>query len=448
MENLPTPVLGEITAFTITTPALDQSLAYYQQLGFRELFRADWPFPWIQITDGVLLIMLRTDPIPYIALTYYVKDIAGVVADLDKKGIAFTYRAKDADPVKRFVFQSPDGLTISLVNIMEGFSQPPGPGMLTMPQQDYFSPDKYVNKVVGLYGEFAHPVADLEKSIVFWAQLGFKTVSKFASPYPWAIISDGLSIVGLHQTASFNYPAITFFAADMKEKIERLKEGGLTNYTEKAAGSIVLTTPEQQHINLFQLSGGVPGTKKQKKPALKQTVLETERLLLKELSPEIIDVLFTSYSDDDIMHHMGLSTKDELETERRNLKMGLSNYRTTIKSFMLFDKKSDKAIGRSGFHNWYREHSRAELGYRMFDDAMKRKGLMTEAVKAIIRYGFEEMKLNRIEAFIGKENVPSLKMIKGLGFTKEGVLRSHYFKNDKMEDSICFSLLRSEYGAV
>ncbi len=253
MENLPTPVLGEITAFTITAPDLDQSLAYYQVLGFKELYRADWPFPWIQITDGVLLIMLRKDPQPYIALTYYVKDINRVVADLEKKGIQFTYRAKDSDPVKRFVFQSPDKLTISLVNIIEGFSQPPGPGMLTMPQQDYFNPEKYVNKVCGLFGEFAHPVADLEKSISFWETLGFRAISKFTAPYPWAIISDGLSIVGLHQTDSFNYPVITFFAADMKAKIEKLKAGGITDYVEKGASSMVLTTPEQQHINLFKL---------------------------------------------------------------------------------------------------------------------------------------------------------------------------------------------------
>jgi catechol 2,3-dioxygenase-like lactoylglutathione lyase family enzyme len=253
MENLPTPILGEITAFTVTTPDLGQSLAFYQKLGFKELFRADWPFPWIQITDGVLLMMLRKDPDPYIALTYYVKDINSVVADLDRKGISFTYRAKDSDPVKRFVFKSPDGLTISLVNIIEVFSQPPGPGMLTMPQQDYFNPEKYVNKVCGLFGEFAHPVADPGKSIAFWELLGFKAISKFTAPYPWAIISDGLSIVGLHQTESFNYPVITYFAADMKDKIEKLKAAGIIDYQEKGAASIVLTTPEQQHINLFKL---------------------------------------------------------------------------------------------------------------------------------------------------------------------------------------------------
>ena len=253
MQNLPTPILGDITAFTITSPDLEKSLAYYQKLGFKELYRADWPFPWIQITDGVLLIMLRADSNPYIALTYYVSDINSVVAGLDKKGIKFTMRAKDSDMLKRFVMQSPDGLTISLVGIIEGFSQPSGPGMLSMPHQDYFNPEKYVNKVCGLFGEFAHPVADLETSIKYWELLGFKAISKFTAPYPWAIISDGLSIVGLHQTKNFDYPAITFFAADMKEKITKLKEGGLTDYVEKGPANIVLTTPEKQHINLFKL---------------------------------------------------------------------------------------------------------------------------------------------------------------------------------------------------
>ena len=253
MQNLPTPILGQITAFTITSPNLEKSLAYYQKLGFNELFRADWPFPWIQITDGVLLILLRTDPTPYIALTYYVNDINSVVAALGAKGIKFTIRAKDSDMLKRYVMQSPDGLTISLVAIIEGFSQPPGPGMLSMPPQDYFNPEKYVNKVCGLFGEFAHPVADLEASLRYWELLGFKAISKFTAPYPWAIISDGLSIVGLHQTKNFDYPAITFFAADMKEKISKLKEQGLTDYIEKGPANIVLSTPEKQHINLFKL---------------------------------------------------------------------------------------------------------------------------------------------------------------------------------------------------
>ena len=215
MKALPKPILGEITAFTITTPDLEKSLAFYQKLGYTEVFRADYPFPWIQVTDGVVLIMLRQDPKPYMALTYYVKNIDKVVADLDKKGVPFASRAKPKDMLKRYLITTPDGLNVSLVSIVEGFSQPKGPGMLAMKPEDYANPEKYVNKTCGLFGELAHPVKDLEKSLEFWSLLGFAAVSKFTSPYPWAIVSDGLSIVGLHQTTHFTEPAITYFAADM-----------------------------------------------------------------------------------------------------------------------------------------------------------------------------------------------------------------------------------------
>ena len=447
MKGLPKPILGEITALTINTADLESSLAFYQKLGFSELFRADWPFPWIQITDGVLLIMLRKDPKPYLALTYYVKNIDKVTTLLEKKGIAFAQKPKKTDTLKRYLLQSPDGLNISLVSIVDGFAQPPGPGMLQMEQQDYFKPDKYINKTCGLFGELAHPVNDLDKSLTFWELLGFKAVSKFTSPYPWAIITDGLSIVGLHQTTGFSYPAITFFAADMQSKIAALKKAGLKKFTDRGQGNSLLTTPEQQHIFLFPLVGS-GNTGKKKSLQIKQPVIETDRLLLKELNPEILHELYTTYADEDIISFLGLHDNEELKTERSNWQLGLATYRTSYKSFLIEVKEIGKIIGKAGFHNWHPLHRRAELGYALYDETAKRKGYTTEAVKAIIEYGFSSMDLNRIEAYVGPANVASLQIINGAGFTKEGILRSHFYKDGVIDDSICFSILRSEFDSL
>ena len=252
--ELPTPKLGEITAITIASPDLEVSLKYYQKLGFSEVMRFDFPFPWIQISDGALLIMLRLDKKEYIALTYYVKDIDKITEEIKLAGIKFSQKPQAGDFVKRFVFESPDSLTISLVSIVDGFAQPPGPTMLTMPQSDLFNPEKYVNKICGMYGEFAHPVKDLNASLLYWEKLGFKALTKFESPYPWAILSDGLAVVGLHQTKNFTNPAITYFASDMKDKINKLKSEGLKDFEEKmGAGNITLSTPENQRINLFSM---------------------------------------------------------------------------------------------------------------------------------------------------------------------------------------------------
>jgi catechol 2,3-dioxygenase-like lactoylglutathione lyase family enzyme len=253
LPPLPTPILGEINAITITSPDLDQSLAFYQRLGFKEIFRESFPFPWIQVTDEALLIMFRLDKDPYFALTYYSTDAASVALSLEAKGIVFTYKPKPTDPLQRYVLKSPDELTISIITIPYGFRLPTGKTMLTMKPDEYGRPETYTNQTAGMYGELAHPVKDLEVSIAFWEKLGFIALSKMARPHPWAILSDGLSILGLHQTTQFSYPAITYFAADMKNKIEALKQNGLGNFVEQGPGNICITTPEQQHINLYSM---------------------------------------------------------------------------------------------------------------------------------------------------------------------------------------------------
>ena len=67
----------------------------------------------------------------------------------------------------------------------------------------------------------------------------------------------------------------------------------------------------------------------------------------------------------------------------------------------------------------------------MSDDNYKQKGLMSEAVEAIIDYGFNALRLHRIEAFIGPDNVASLRLIKKMHFVQEGILREHYFELEK-----------------
>jgi hypothetical protein len=216
----------------------------------------DFPFPWIQVSDGSLLLMIREYEHPFIALTYYVKELDEVIRQLEEKGINFIHRPEPSDAVRRFTFQSPDDLYISLIGIpnIEKMQRPNALTMLNFPQSDYFSPEKYPNTRIGLFGEFSHPVKELSASLHFWKGIGFKVLSEFVTPYPWAIVSDGLSIIGLHQSQHFSAPAITYFAADMKARIERLKEEGLDSIKELGSeSSVMVKTPEGQQVFLFAL---------------------------------------------------------------------------------------------------------------------------------------------------------------------------------------------------
>ncbi|MFK7773763.1 MAG: GNAT family N-acetyltransferase [Saprospiraceae bacterium] len=173
--------------------------------------------------------------------------------------------------------------------------------------------------------------------------------------------------------------------------------------------------------------------------------LTTDRLILRILSPEVYDFIYENFTAEEQMKFLGLSSKEELVKEKNKYDNGLSMFNKSFRGFQLIDKSSDKIIGWCGFHIWYTEHSRAEIGYNISIESYKQKGLMSEALESILEYGFSEMNLHRIEALVANYNIPSLKLLDKMNFKKEGVLRQHYFVNDQMEDSVVYSLLKNEF---
>jgi ribosomal-protein-alanine N-acetyltransferase len=171
------------------------------------------------------------------------------------------------------------------------------------------------------------------------------------------------------------------------------------------------------------------------------TLIETENLILRKIDIEVMNSIFESYSDDELMTFFGLSKTEELEKEKFRYENGLTTFNRSFLYFHLIDKTSNKVIGWCGYHTWAIDHDRAEMGYGLYADKWKQKGLMTEAMNVIIPYGFKEMKLHRIEALIGLENIASFKVLDKFGFQKEGELREHYLVDGKYEDSLMYSLL-------
>ena len=150
-------------------------------------------------------------------------------------------------------------------------------------------------------------------------------------------------------------------------------------------------------------------------------------------------------SQDEQLDVLGLNSFENLLEEKEKYKNGLSTYNKKFLYHQLIDNKTRVIIGWCGFHTWYIDHNRAELGYGLFDDNYKNIGIMSEAIVPIINYGFNNMSLERIEAFVSPSNTPSIKLLKRINFKKEGLLKQHYFHNSTMEDSIVFGLLKSEY---
>lgn len=178
---------------------------------------------------------------------------------------------------------------------------------------------------------------------------------------------------------------------------------------------------------------------------LKPVIIETKRLILKGLSPRDMTIIFENYARDEIMKILGHRDENEYQKEEYKQQNGYAAYNRGFILFLLTVKSTDSIIGRCGLHNWDIDHKRAEIGYNITDENFKRKGLMSEAVSAIIEYGFDKLRLHRIEALVGSGNIPSLRIMEKHNFIREGLLRQHYFISDKYEDSILFSKLDNEY---
>lgn len=178
---------------------------------------------------------------------------------------------------------------------------------------------------------------------------------------------------------------------------------------------------------------------------LKPVIIETQRLKLTGYSSQDMTFIFENFSKEEIKKILGHRTDEDYQIEEYKYKNGYASYNRAFILFLLTEKTTNSIIGRCGLHNWNKEHHRAEIGYNISDENFKRKGLMTEAVSSIIDYGFNELNLHRIEALVGSNNVPSLKIIESHHFTREGFLRQHYFVADKFEDSVVYSILYNEY---
>ena len=96
-------------------------------------------------------------------------------------------------------------------------------------------------------------------------------------------------------------------------------------------------------------------------------------------------------------------------------------------------KENNKLIGTAGYLNWFKNWRRGEMGY-VLSPQYWNKGIMTEAVKEVIKFGFETMGLQRIEAKCYNTNTASEKVMVKNGMTYEGTLRNYVIKNGESKD--------------
>jgi ribosomal-protein-alanine N-acetyltransferase len=173
--------------------------------------------------------------------------------------------------------------------------------------------------------------------------------------------------------------------------------------------------------------------------------IETPRLILRGLDDSDVEFIYKQFSDEFVCKYLYDAEPFSNLSEAKQLIDQFSNEKNkTITRWILIEKSTNHKIGTCGYHFWDNENNSIEVGYDIMKEYCN-KGIMKEALIAIINIAFYKKGLNRIQAFVSIENIASYRLLEKLGFKREGIIRDKHYFRGKYYDHFCYSLLKKEW---
>ena len=169
--------------------------------------------------------------------------------------------------------------------------------------------------------------------------------------------------------------------------------------------------------------------------------IATERLNLRPITPDDIDFIFELFRRSETnkySEYPDLKTRDEAAEMYENyLKPDFDDH------FRVIIEKKDTGIpmGTIGLYKYSENHKRAEIGYDLLKEYWG-NGYISEAVRAITNFGFNDLGLVRVEATVDPENTRSIHVLKRTGFKHEGTLKKKYYYKGAYHDELVFGLIK------
>lgn len=158
--------------------------------------------------------------------------------------------------------------------------------------------------------------------------------------------------------------------------------------------------------------------------------LKTERLLLRQIVGSDIDNIFKGLSHPDIIKYYGVNFQTlEATKEQMTFYSDLEKDGTGI-WFAVCSPDNKTFYGAGGLSSLNKEYKKAEIGFWLLTDFWG-QGIMTEAMPLICDYGFDILKLHRIEGFVESDNTNCKRAMSKLDFQHEGTMTDCEIKNGK-----------------
>jgi [ribosomal protein S5]-alanine N-acetyltransferase len=181
-------------------------------------------------------------------------------------------------------------------------------------------------------------------------------------------------------------------------------------------------------------------------PAIRNfPLLNTERLVLREIVLSDAEDLYRIFSDEESMRYWSSRPFTSVrQAEKLVESMAQAALRETGIHWGISLRDDPRLIGKCGYNEWRKAHRRGDISY-IIDRQQWGKGIVSEALCAVLDYGFERMNLHSIEAGVTPGNDGSTRMLQRLGFNLEGHLKESFLVEDVFVDSLIYSLLKKDW---
>jgi ribosomal-protein-alanine N-acetyltransferase len=180
--------------------------------------------------------------------------------------------------------------------------------------------------------------------------------------------------------------------------------------------------------------------------SLPTPTLQTARLQLRPFDDADADDLFALHSSTYVLRYWDGPAWSERARAERFISACLQMAEEGTGARFAVDRVAEGAfIGWCSLNRWNPEYHSASLGY-CFDDATWGHGYATEAAGVVLRWAFETLDLNRVEAETDTRSLASARVLEKLGFVREGTLRENCVVNDEVSDSWVYGLIRREWS--
>lgn len=171
--------------------------------------------------------------------------------------------------------------------------------------------------------------------------------------------------------------------------------------------------------------------------------LQTKRLFLRNVQPVDTRALYELRSNPEQMRFIPRPLAQSIEDAQTLIEAMMKGaLERSLLNWVVTEKEHpDLFLGVMGFYRIYPEHFRAEIGYMIHPKAQG-KGYTTEAIQAIMDYGWHTMNLHTIEAVIDPDNHASQRVLEKCGFVKEAHFRENIFFEGRFLDSVHYTAFR------